>query len=118
MMTRVEAGSIGIRDCLKTLLPYMMLLMVFLMSLAVYGIHSKGQGYEYLDVYVKLVFPVFVVTVIYMMVLKFVPYAKRIIESHSRQAGISPWRAFFFLVANLAAAASIFTLFFYILNKL
>lgn len=106
----------GIRDILEILAPYALLMVIFLMSLAEFVVVSRGTSSAVITVYVRLIFPLFVVITLFILTLKYMDYIKKLLRDDSGSKKIPAANIKVFLVMNIGMSAGIIILFFVILN--
>lgn len=106
----------GIRDILEILAPYGLLMVIFLMCLAEFVVASRGTSSAVITVYLRLIFPIFVVITLFILTLKYMDYIKKLLRDDSGSKKIPAANIRVFLIMSIGMSAGIIILFFIILN--
>lgn len=118
LLKEINERQAGLNEILKTVFPYILLLVIFLMSLVEYGVWAKRVIPEDLIPFLTFVFPVFAVLTIYVLVLKYIPYIKELMYCQPQEINISKRVIAGFLMINIIISGGIIAIFFYILNSI
>lgn len=117
LLKQVDEKEASLKDILKAFFPYFLLMTIFFMGLVEYGVWIKGRLPSSITIYVELVFPMFAVVTTYMLVLKYMHYVKKLMDSEYCKIDLPVRNIAIFLFINIAVSSLIIVFFFYMLNK-
>lgn len=117
MLDSIKYWQLRGADILKMLLPYLVILLTFLMGLVEYGAMSKGNVSSWLTVYIKYVFPILVVIGLYILVLNFVHYFRKLLSVEPGRPSVPKGGIIMFVLFNTILSIGVILLFFIILNR-
>lgn len=115
LLKSISESKASLSEIFKVLIPYMAVSLVFLMTLVVYGVSSKGYFPGYMSKLIKLVFPLCCVVAIYGLAFSHMEYAKKIIRGEDSKNKIHRHHSILYLIMNISISLSVIALFFIIL---
>lgn len=117
LLKEIDEMQVDLFDSLNILLPYVLLLIVFLMTLVEYGVWRKGIMPLWLIPHIRLVFPLFTVVTIYIIVIKYTCHIKALMDKESVKLNAPPGYLTAYIIVNMVLSACIISLFFLMLNR-
>jgi hypothetical protein len=117
LMKDISEGRAGVTETFKVLWPYFLMLLIAFMCMVMVIIIGKGYLPWYLVRYIRLIFPVSVVVVTYILALKYINCLKNILGRQFSEMEVSRNSVIIYLVCNIAMSYCIIALFFYLLNR-